>query len=171
MLTAMAAAAISEAVSSTPSYRYVVYLQVEKDCVTLNNPKTGGPTRDRTYQAYDQFGDPIVATITERVLAATGGLSTLTDSPTSSSSTGRFSDQVGLLNSSLQVGTFNAYQYFVTTIPGTPWVNVPTEIRSAAGVNMVLGVTMSHWYEGGKNIFDVKYNGDAGMGGLPICGK
>jgi hypothetical protein len=173
LLQNLAAAAVAAAASSATSYDYVAYLQLTYDCVQVNNRNTGGPTRDRGYQAYNENGGPIVATISERVLSTSGGLSTITLDPTSSSTTGLFKDAVGL--NIFQVGTATQYQYFVTSLPGTPWGNVPTPVITPAGFyssgspaqnNMVYAITMTHNANG---VFNVTYNGDTGMAGLPKC--
>jgi RHS repeat-associated protein len=172
LLEALAAMAVHDVATSTPSYDYVAYLKVTSDCITMDNPKTGAPSRDRTYQAYDGSGQPIGATITERVLDMSGGLSTVTGNG-GSSTTGVYNDQMGL--NVFQSGTATLYQYFVTTIAGTPWVGVPTQIVSQDGSqkNMVLSVTVSRV----NGVNNVSYNGDAGMWNgdgsprLPICGQ
>src|SRR5262249_53515012 len=83
---------------------YVKYLQLEKDCIMMNNPATGGPTRNRTYQAIGEDNSPIGATIQESVTTANGRLATgIIGDPASISRTGVFNDQLGL--SFLQTGT------------------------------------------------------------------
>jgi hypothetical protein len=164
LLQRLAAAAIAAANASDMSYDYVAYLKLVRDCVTLKNPKTGGPTRDRTYWAYDENNQRVVATIAERVLATAGGLSTITGDPTSSSDNGVYEDQVGLPFT--LTGSVTQYQYFVTTLSGTPWVDVPTQVLSPAGANMVFSITMSHTSDG---VYNVTYNGDSGMAVLPTC--
>jgi hypothetical protein len=174
LLQAIAAAAVVNAASAAAagqSYNYVAYLLLTDDCVTMSNPKTGAPSRDRTYQAYGNNGQPIGAAISERVLTGAGGLSSVTSNPTSSSNTGTFEDQMGL--SFLQSGSVTLYQYFVTTVAGTPWVDVPTAVQTPAGQYMVNSVTLS----AGGGRWDASYNGDAGMWNadgsprLHLCGR
>ena len=170
LLQALAAAAIKAATSggSNSPDIYVAYLLLTGDCYEQNNPKTGGVTRDRTYEAIGSDGNPIDATITERVLSTSGGLAG-TDSPTSSA-VGTFQDQLGLPNNAFNVGSVQEYQYFVTTIPGTSWVNVPTPVQSSSGSNMVFSIVMSHTYNSqNQSVFNTTINGDSGLAGLPKC--
>jgi hypothetical protein len=75
----------------------------------------------------------------------------------------------------LQTGSLKVYQYFVTTLVGTPWINVPTFVRTGSGDFMVFSIDISGTIVNGRTIFDVRYNGDAGMWNpdgsprLPIC--
>jgi len=167
----MAAAAFSEARSSKPSFDYVDHLQLVGDCITMKNPITNAPSRDRSYQAIDENGDPIGATITERVFVPSGDFAP-TLNPMSSA-VGTFHDSMGL--SFLQAGVATYYQYFVTTLPGTPWVDVPTSVRTGNGDFMVFSVGVSAQLVNGTKIYNVSYNGDAGMWNpdgsprLPLC--
>jgi hypothetical protein len=135
----------------------------------MSNIKTGKPSRDRTYWAFDENGRRIGADITERVLESSGGLSSFTMDPDSHSSGGVFQDQMGL--GPYVSGAATLYQYFLTSVPGTPWVSVPTPVRTASGQYMVSSVTLSAI----NGIYDVSYNGDAGMWNangsprLPLC--
>ena len=74
-----------------------------------------------------------------------------------------------------QTGAATYYQYFVTTL-GDLWANVPTPIQMSDGSQfMVSSVDVSAHFVNGKPIYDVKYNGDAGMWNpdgsprLPLC--
>jgi len=167
----MAAAAFSEARSSKPSFDYGDHLQLVGDCITMKNPITNAPSRDRSYQAIDENGDPIGATITERVFVPSADFApNLTPM---SSAVGTFHDSMGL--SFLQAGVATYYQYFVTTLPGTPWVDVPTSVRTGNGDFMVFSVGVSAQWVNGTKIYNVSYNGDAGMWNpdgsprLPLC--
>ena len=161
------------------SYPAVAYLQLKSDYITMNDQQlTYGTSRDRTYRAVDQAGDDISGiSITERVLSAGGGLNTTTTNVTSSSASSQFGDQVGLNAVQTSVFSINqtVYQYFVTTIPGTSWSNVPTAVRGFNGeMNMVFAITLSG---GPGSRSDVRYNGDAGMWNadgsprLPLCDR
>ena len=171
LLQGLAAAALNAARSSASSYDYVDHLQLVSDCITMINPKTAAPSRDRTYQAIDENGDPIGAAITERVFVTSGALATTQDS--TSTGTGSFTDQMGL--AWWQASTVIYYQYFVTGVPGTPWANVPTPVRTASGDFMVFSVAVSGVWANGKKVYNVTYNGDAGMWNpdgtprLPLC--
>jgi hypothetical protein len=141
----------------------------------MQNPRTGVPSRDRTYRAIDEEGNAIGATITERVLSPSGDLASV-DNPVSSQGGGVFEDQVGL--GFLQKGQASTYQYFVTTLPGGSWTNVPTPVHTANGTFMVFSIVASATYNAkGDKIYNVTYNGDAGMWNadgsprLPICGR
>ena len=56
-------------------------------------------------------------------------------------------------------GPATLYQYFVTTISGTPWVGVPTPVLTASGQYMVSSLVLSSV----NRVNNVTYNGDAGM--------
>lgn len=171
-LLGMAASAFAQR-DGTPS---VAYLLLVGDCITMKNSRTGAPSRDRTYQAYDQNNNAIGATITERVLTSEGNLDyAYVDNPVSSGSGGVFNDQNGL--ASTQVGLRKAYQYFVTSLPGGYWTNVPTFVRTSSGDYMVFSIDISAQWINGRKIYDVSYNGDAGMWNpdgsprLPLCNQ
>ena len=155
LLQSLEAAAIAAIKASLTVPRYVAYLVLRKDCINLHNETTGRESRDRTYEAWDQFGDPIDATIAERVLNPSGGLVTISSTPD-----GIFRDQLGpsLYNNS----TYMVYQYFVTSYGGY-WNNVPTYVVSPFGGNMVFSITMSTKFFNGIRRVDVSINGDAGM--------
>jgi hypothetical protein len=80
-----------------------------------------------------------------------------------------YEDQVGLSNTIFQVGSIKTYQYFVTTLPGTSWNTVPTQVKTGSGYYMVFTIVASHWYDDQGNHFDVTYNGDGGMATLQPC--
>lgn len=151
----------------------MAYLKLTDDCIILHNREDFGlATRNREYTAYSSSG--AIATITERVLDPSGGITTAIGNPTSSSTTGIFNDQVG-------AGPFQGggtlYQYFVTSLPGTPWTNVPTYVQTNSGDYMVFKITLSKKTFNGIIVNDVSYNGDAGMWNadgtprLPLCTK
>lgn len=103
------------------------------------------------------------------MLVPSGGLAGTLD-PTSKTQNGVFEDQLGL--SFWQNGhTFQVYQYFVTTIPGTPWIGVPTPVRTDTGDIMVFSIVLSAL----NGVWNVSINGDAGMWNpdgsprLPLC--
>jgi hypothetical protein len=141
----------------------------------MENRVTGQPSRDRTYQAVDASGSPIGATITERVLSESGGVATFSIDPLSLVGTGLFQDQMGL--GPWAVGAVKAYQYFLTSIPGSVWNNVPTFVRTAGGDFMVFSLDLSAKWVGSRKVYDVRYNGDDGMWNsdgsarLPLCDK
>jgi hypothetical protein len=165
----LAATAAAEAMESKPHYQGV-YLQLEGDCYERNNFYTGGATRNRTYKAYYDDGSAASgALITERVLLPSGAVPSNLD--TGDSSRGVYADHVGMVNDAFHTGSVQTYQYFVVTIPGTPWVNVPAEVRTPSGTKWAFSIVASHWYDQQGNHFQVTYDGDAGMGGLPECGK
>ena len=117
-------------------------------------------------------GRPIGAKITDRVLATDG----LTANPTipnpmsGSVIPGIFRDQFGFPFSFVYSTT--VYQYFVTSLPGSLWQNVPTFVRTPFGDYMVLSITISRNRDGHS---DVSINGDAGLWNpdgtprLPLC--
>ena len=145
------------------------------DCITMVNPKTGKPSRDRTYYAFDGEGNRIGANITERVLGEAGGVSNAFGNTLSSSGNGVFRDQVGL--GPWETGSVKVYQYFVTSIPGSPWIGIPTFVTTGGDDFMVFSVDVSANWVNGVKVYDVRYNGDAGMWTqdgsprLPLCGK
>ena len=110
----------------------------------------------------------IVVTITERVLNEDGSLHANASSPT-----GIYNDELGPRLGDNSSHTY--YQYFVTSVDGTFWQNVPTPVFASGVVNPVLSLTISTKYFNGVPRADVSINGDAGMWNpdgtprLPIC--
>ena len=151
-----------------------VHLVLTNDCILTKDPRTGKPSRNRTYEALDQNNDEINALITERVLTGSGGLYTGVLNPTSSNS-GTFSDGVGL--GMFQTGDFTLYQYFVTTVPGTPWTNYPTPVSTSSGSFLAFAIHIVGTATLTSSFYDVSYNGDGGMWNkdgtprLPLCNQ
>ena len=136
----------------------VRYLELNSDCSTLKNPRTGLISRDRTYTAINQDGkrdDDI--TISERVtFQASGDVAySAIQSPLSSGS-GVFRDQMG---PGIYQNNVNLAQYSVTSYGGD-WQNVPTFVRTSAGDYSVFSIG---WTRDSNNRPDVSYNGDGGL--------
>ena len=166
LLQGLAAAAVAAFRQSSP----VVHLLLSRDCLQFHNPDNLGISRNRTYQAFDQFnhylGD---AKITERVLDVNGGITGQTGAPLSSG-IGTFADRFGL---GLLQSEIYQFQYFVTSLPGTGWTNVPTQVETpkdfyflGSSASTVMVQTMYGKKAAGQIILDIN---EIGAGGLKPC--
>ena len=168
ILATLYAVSVQDVLTSVPTYRYVAGLVVTGDCSQTNNVlTTGGTTRNVTYTAVDQYGVPVAnATITERVDDSSGYPSSVLKA--NSSGTGTFQDQMGL--GSFYTGTATVYQYFITSIPGTPWQGVPTPIVYAGTISQYAAITVSNLLVKGTHTYNVVYsNIPTPMSSLPPC--
>lgn len=65
----------------------------------------------------------------------------------------------------------------MTSLPGTPWTNVPTYVQTNSGNFMVFQILLSRVMINGALVNNVSYNGDAGMWNangtprLPSCNQ
>ena len=146
------------------------------DCWLSVNPKTGAPSRETNFEAFD--GDTPLGgldiVITEAVTTKPGGpLATnwINDPGSSSPPNGIFEDEKGLRPN--QWGPVTLYQSFTVSVDGGPAYSVPVVIGTTSSSYLTVQCTWDYrgsigrWFKGRKD-YNVIVNGQ-GRDTIPTC--